>query len=39
MEPHEILALVTPDKGWLVNELEELRHEWEAWFDMVENHG
>jgi hypothetical protein len=37
MEPREILALANPNKGWVVNELDKLLVEWEAWLETVRN--
>jgi hypothetical protein len=39
MESREIFALVNPNKGWVVNELDTLRREWVAWLEISQNLG
>jgi hypothetical protein len=35
MEVREILTITNPNKGWVVNKLDELRREWEGWLETV----
>jgi hypothetical protein len=35
MEVREILTITNPNKGWVVNKLDELGREWEAWLETV----
>lgn len=36
-KPREILMLTNPNKGWVVDRLDELRAEWSAWLDISQN--
>jgi hypothetical protein len=33
MEPREVLTLTNPNKGWVVNELDQLLGEWRSWLE------
>jgi hypothetical protein len=33
MEPREVLALTNPNRGWVVNELDQLLCEWRSWLE------
>jgi hypothetical protein len=35
MEVREIFTITNPNKGWVVNKLDELRRDWEAWLETV----
>ena len=35
MEVREILTITNPNKGWVVNKLDELRREWDGWLENV----
>src|SRR5215469_15595758 len=35
MQVREIFTITNPNKGWVVNKLEELRQEWERWLETV----
>lgn len=36
MEPREILSLANPNKGWVINELDNLREEWIRWLEVAQ---
>jgi hypothetical protein len=35
MEPRELLTITNPNKGWVVNKLDELLGEWKQWLETV----
>jgi len=35
MKPRELLTITSPNKGWVVNKLDELSREWERWLETV----
>jgi hypothetical protein len=37
--PRDILALTNPNKGWVVNQLDNLLREWEAWLAIAQELG